>query len=177
MSFNNFIKSFVIIFCFFSIINCKNKNNELITIDNSITYQEINITAKDIEGIKYTDYALSNLSEKQIEDWLQFQELNTQIEILKKGDLSFFNDETELLSTFIIELKDQIPEDLNSPSIKSRLSVLETCFFKLEGVKDLKNIDKKTILSYIKDVLVSHSNLTLQINKKLEQESQNIEKP
>ena len=79
--------------------------------------------------------------------------------------------------TSIKELKEEIPEKLNTPSIQARISVLETCFFKLEGIKDLKNIDKKTILSFIKEVLISHSNLILQINKKLEQESQKIEKP
>ena len=59
------------------------------------------------------------------------------IPLLKKGDLSFFNDETELVTTFIKELKEEIPEKLNTPSIQARISVLETCFFKLEGIKDL----------------------------------------
>jgi len=175
MRFNNLIKSIAVLIGFISLFNCKEKKTEIDS--NPVTYEEINITSKDIEGIKYTDYALSNLSEKQIENWLQFQELNSQIEILKKGDLSFFNDETELVTTFIKELKEEIPEKLNTPSIQARISVLETCFFKLEGIKNLKNLDKKTILSFIKEVLISHSNLILQINKKLEQESQKIEKP
>lgn len=175
MRFNKLIISFAILFSLILIFNCKEKKSEIDS--NPVTYEEINITQKNIEGIKYTEYALSNLSEKQIEDWLRFQELNSQIEILKKGDLAFFNDETELLTTFINELKEQIPKKLNSPAIQSRLSVLETCFFKLEGINNLKNLDKVTILDYIKDVLVAHSNLILQINKKLEQESQNIEKP
>lgn len=175
MRFNNFIKSFAVLVGFISLFNCKEKKTEIDS--NPIIYQEIKISSKDIEGIKYTEYALSNLSEKQIENWLQFQELNSQIDILKKGDLAFFNDENEIFSTFLNELKEQIPDDIKTSAIKARLTVLETCFYKLEGINDLKNLDKKTILSYIKDVLVAHSNLILQINKKLEQESQNIEKP
>lgn len=175
MQFNNLIKSFVVLFGFISIFSCKEKNTELDT--NTIIYEEIKITAKDIENIRFTDYALSNLSEVEIESWLTFQELNSQIEILKKGDLAYFNDENEILTTFIKELNEEIPSDLDTPSIKARLSVLETCFYKLEGINNLKNLDKETVLGYIKDVLVAHSNLILQINKKLEQDSQDIKKP
>ena len=84
MRFNNLIKSIAVLVGFISLFNCKEKKTEIDS--NPVTYEEINITSKDIEGIKYTDYALSNLSEKKIENWLQFQELNSQIEILKKGD-------------------------------------------------------------------------------------------
>ena len=133
-----------------------------------------------INDASYFEERISN-KKKEIKNGLEISEINfddvSKIEILKKGDLSFFNDETELVTTFIKELKEEIPEKLNTPSIQARISVLETCFFKLEGIKNLKNIDKKTILSFIKEVLVSHSNLILQINKKFEQESQKIEKP
>ena len=52
-----------------------------------------------------------------------------------------------------------MPEEFNIPSIQARLSALETAIFKLEGINNLKNLDKETILNYIKEVLVAHSNL------------------
>lgn len=167
-------KSLYLLLSFLLFLNCKEKTS---VIENNFeTIEEIKITAKDIEELKYTDYALSNLSEKKAEDWLSLQELFNQIEILKKGDLAFFNDENELLTSFITDLKDQMPEEFNIPSIQARLSALETAIFKLEGINNLKNLDKETILNYIKEVLVAHSNLILQINKKFEKESQKIEK-
>ena len=167
-------KSVIIFICILLISACKNENTE--TSSNTNTYDEIKITSKDIDAIKYTEYALSNLSEKITNDWLNFNELNNQIEILKKGDLAFFNDENEILTAFILDLKEQIPENINTPSIQARLTALETAIFKLEGINNLKNLNKETIITYIKDVLVSHSNLFLQINKKLEKDSQKIEK-
>ena len=167
-------KSLYLLLSFLLLLNCKDKTS--VIDNNSETIEEIKITAKDIEELKYTDYALSNLSEKKSEDWLSLQELFNQIEILKKGDLAFFNDENELLTSFITDLKDQMPEEFNIPSIQARLSALETAIFKLEGINNLKNLDKETILNYIKEVLVAHSNLILQINKKFEKESQKIEK-
>lgn len=175
MNFKNLIKSIAILFGFISIFSCKEKNTNLNT--NPTIYKEIKITTKDIENIKFTDYALSNLSELKIENWLTFQELNSQVEILKKGDLAYFNDENEILTTFLKELREEIPSDIDTPAINARLSVLETSFYKLEGINNLKNLDKETVLTYIKEVLVAHSNLILQINKKLEQDSQDIEKP
>jgi hypothetical protein len=48
---------------------------------------------------------------------------------------------------------------------------------KLEGVVNLSNPDKKEVLLIVRDFLAAFSNLNLQINKKFERESQNIEKP
>lgn len=167
-------KSLYLLLSFLLLLNCKDKTS--VIDNNSETIEEIKINEKDIEGLKYTDYALSNLSEMKAKDWLSLQELFNQIEILKKGDLAFFNDENELLTSFITDLKDQMPEEFDIPSIQARLSALETAIFKLEGINNLKNLDKETTLNYIKEVLVAHSNLILQINKKFEKESQKIEK-
>jgi len=146
------------------------------------TLQEVNsenfkVLAKDIDNIKYTEFALSNLSENATENWLKFHELQEEIVILKKGELSFFKDDKAILVSLITDLKNEIPKDLNTSSILVRLSVLETAMFKLEGISSLSNVNKEVILTAIKDVLVANSNVILQMNKKLEKDSQNIEKP
>lgn len=138
---------------------------------------DIKITAKDIEKLDYTEYALSDLAEAKTQDWVKFQELVTQIEILKKGELTFFQEDKTLLETFLTDLKKEIPSHLNEASILVRLNVFETTAFKLEGISELSNLDKNTILNYIKDVLVSYTNIIFQINKKLEKDSQKIIKP
>lgn len=161
-------------FCY----SCKKASN----IDTASKVEETNdsdikINAKDIEKLSFTEYALSDLAITKTQDWPKFQELTTQIEILKKGDLTFFQEDKTLLETFITDLKKEIPEHLNKPSILVRLNVIETTAFKLEGITELGNLDKNTVLNYIKDILISYTNLIFQINKKLEKDSQNIIKP
>ena len=169
-----YILSSLILFLNFS---C-NSNTE----SSKKTLQEVNsenfkVSAKDIDNIKYTEFALSNLSENATENWLKFHELQEEITILKKGELSFFKDDKAILVSLITDLKNEIPKDLNTLSILVRLSVLETAVLKLEGISSLSNVNKKVILNAIKDVLVANSNVILQMNKKFEKDSQNIEKP
>ena len=169
-----YILSSLILFLNFS---C-NSNTE----SSKKTLQEVNsenfkVSAKDIDNIKYTEFALSNLSENATENWLKFHELQEEITILKKGELSFFKDDKAILVSLITDLKNEIPKDLNTLSILVRLSVFETAIFKLEGISSLSNVNKEVILNAIKDVLVANSNVILQMNKKFEKDSQNIEKP
>lgn len=138
---------------------------------------KLKVNANDISQLNYTEFALSNLSEKSTEDWLKFQELQEEIEILKKGDLSFFKNEKAILQSFFKDLKVEIPESLNINSILVRLSVLETAMFKLEGTSNINNVKKELLLNAIKEVLVAYSNVILQMNKKFEKDSQNIQKP
>ena len=158
-------------------LSCNRSNETSEELPQDKSSKEYKITIKDVEKIKYTEFVLSDLSENTIKDWLKFQEFLVQIELLRKGDLSFFKDDKTILQSFITDLKNEIPEVLNTPPILVRLTVLETTLFKLEGITILNNVKKDIILNAIKDVLVAHSNLILQINKKFEKDSQNISKP
>lgn len=144
---------------------------------NQISTKKLNVTAKDISQLNYTEFALSNLSEKATENWLKFQELQKEIEILKNGSLSFFKDDKAVLQSFFKDLKVEIPESLNIPTILVRLSVLETTIFKLKGISNIKNIKNELLLDVIRDVLVANSFIILQMNKKFEKDSQDIQKP
>ena len=135
------------------------------------------VSAKDIAGINYTEYALSDTAENVTKDWLKFHELANQIELLKGGDLSFFKDDITLLNGFVNDMTSEIPEQLNEPSIIVRLVALKTTMYKLEGSANLERETKEALLRSIEDVLIAHTNLIFQINKKLEKDAQNITKP
>ena len=126
---------------------------------------------------KFTEYALSNISKNKTSNWQKFNELSNKIEVLKTGDLSFFRDDKAILEGFIADLKNEVPESLNTQAILVRLTVIETVFLKLEGLASLKTAKKEDLLIAIKDVLLSYTNLVFQMNKKFEKESQKIEKP
>lgn len=132
--------------------------------------QEVIITAKAIENFSYTDYALSADAEATLASWEKYQELATQIEYLKKADLSFFNGEKEILKKFVEEFRASIPEELSSNPIISRVVIIETMLLKLNENLTIDNIEEQVKLAGIKEVLESFSNLNYQINKKLDRD-------
>ena len=130
--------------------------------------QKYAITTKAIENFKYTDYALSSAAEKATANWEKYQELASQINYLKKADLSFFNGDRQLLKTTIDTFTAKVPEQLQTNPIISRVVVVETTLLKLNENLRLDNIDEHAKLMSVKAVLESFSNLNYQINKKLE---------
>lgn len=165
-----FISFFLIVFVF----SCEKKNeNVKQTEDNT----PILVSKKNIQKLNYTDFELDTKVKNNILSWEKYTELNGVILNLKQGNLSYFKGNHDILEALINELKETLPESLNSATIMSRLIALETKLYKLESVANLSNASTDTLLSSIKEVLVSFSNLNLQMNKKIERESQKIEKP
>lgn len=135
------------------------------------------MTTADIGALGYKDYVLSSKSEEAVLDWQKYLDLQTNIELLKNGDLSFFRVEREIMLEFIVELKNGQPPVLLTPAIRSRLTVLETNLQRLQNLANLDNIKKKELLLAIKELLIANVNLKLQINKKFEKEAQQIQLP
>lgn len=135
------------------------------------------VSAEDIENLDYTDYVLSSKSHQAILDWQKYQDLEVQMDLLKKANLSFFKVEKKIMEEFIKELKAEQPKILDTPAIRARITVLETSLMRLQDVSNLDNIKEEELLEVIKGVLVADANLKLQINKKLEKESQQIQFP
>lgn len=159
------------------LLTCKSEQSEPETTEQEINSTDNVINAADIAAIQYTDYGLSDSAEEVTKDWLKFQELFEKMELLKKADLSFFSDDKTILRAFIDDLKNEVPESLNEPSIIVRMIAMETAFYKLEGLAIIPNAEKEDLLNAIGEALISHTNLIFQINKKLEKDNQNIEKP
>jgi len=153
---------------FLMLISCADDKNtdENETIKSS--EQEVEISAKTIEGFNYKDYVLSSDAEKVVSNWGKYQELAIQINYLKKADLSFFNGEKKLLKDFITEFKAELPDEIRTNPIVSRTVIIETQLLKLHDNLTLSNIDTKAKLQSIREVLVAFANINLQINKKLE---------
>ncbi|WP_055443949.1 hypothetical protein [Lacinutrix himadriensis] len=162
-----------LIFCVFS---CKevDKTQEL---EAETEVVSLKITKSDIANLKYAQFLLDAKTRNSQEFWQKYGELNTVVLKVNQADLSFFKENKEALIAFIKDLKETIPEEINTPLINARLIALETQMLKLEGEINLSNPEKKEVLLVVKDFLTAFSNLNLQINKKVEKESQNIVKP
>ena len=169
------LKYFVFSTLIFMSCNSRSRENEVVKVDTNLRADVI--TSHDIDNLKYTDYILSNDSQKAVIDWQKYQELYIQLGFLKTADMSFFNGEKLILKKFMNELKTEIPEAINTEIIQSRLIALETKMLKFNSVLHLENIPKTEQLSTLKEFLVAAANLKLQINKKLELDANNILKP
>lgn len=162
-----------------SILSCTNtskKNNDI--EKNEQVNAENTITSKDIETLEYVDYAFSNEANSVISNWMKLTELENHIQSIKTGNISIFKDvdSNTIMSSLFADLKNEIPLTLNTTPILARIRVLETYFFKIEDLLKYEHT-KADMLNVIKEILVARSNLILLINKKIENDSQNIVKP
>ncbi|WP_431156943.1 hypothetical protein [Winogradskyella poriferorum] len=138
--------------------------------DENTNQKEFKITEKTVEDIEYTDYVLSIEAEEAVEAWEKYKELGIQISYLKKVDLSFFNSESNLLVEFVDDFKSNVPENLQTNPILSRVAIVETTLLKLNADLTLDNITSTEQLESLEAVLTAYSNLNFQINKKLERD-------
>ncbi|WP_406685116.1 hypothetical protein N1F78_05165 [Seonamhaeicola sp. MEBiC1930] len=166
-----FLYNLVLLVVLFS---CKNPQDGT---DKKAEIESLEITEKDVNNIDYLEFALDEKTENTVEDWVEYYQLQNVINNVKKGDLSFFENNEGFIDSTLTAFKKNIPEQINSPSISARINAFETKFLKLESFSNLTNVSKKELLSNVEDLLVAFSNFNLQMNKEVEFDSQNIEKP
>lgn len=158
----------VLLSIFTLLISCEDNPADKNVSEDQEDVKARRIGQNDIEGLRYTEFELSNASENAVNDWQKFQELLKQTDFLKKADLSFFSGERLLLTTFFQELTVEMPVEIQTNEIMARMVVLETKAQKLNSLLRLENIAKEDQLYAIKEYLIALSNLKLQINKKFE---------
>lgn len=160
------------------LFSCKGKEE---TNPDDVAQEPINkkLSETDISKIDYTEYVLDSKTKTAIEPWLKYKEMEDVVMNVKQGDLSYFhdNDRKNIMRNYFIALKKAIPDTLNTSAILARILVLETKTHKLESISNLSTTSDKELNQTIKEFLVSFSNLNLQMNKKLEKDSQIIERP
>lgn len=164
--------SIFILLCFFS---CKDSSNQIV-VDSQNTQKQL-VTKLDVENIKYIEFLPDSKVNKEISNWEKYHELERIVDDVKSANFSFFKENSEIVSTLMEELKSTIPETINSPQVFSRMIALETKVFKLESVVNLSKTQKETTIEIVKEFFIAFSNLNLQMNKKVEKESQNIRRP
>tara|TARA_Y100000766_G_scaffold158866_1_gene136602 strand:+ start:29 stop:520 length:492 start_codon:yes stop_codon:yes gene_type:complete len=147
---------------FISFISCKEISNEVQIDDpNStvINYSEINFES--IYELKY---------DSSIEQWINYFELNEFIEQLNSNDYSSVIDNKKFLLRFFKGIKFSVPDKINKPEIKSRLTVIETDFMRFESLLSNYEIDSEEKTKMVKKINNSFSNLNFQIDKLLEKQ-------
>lgn len=170
------IKFLALVSMFTIFFSCKQtKEDTLAENTNGNTTQEI--TEKDLSNLDFIEFALDPKTEQVIEDWQEYYQLQDVIINVKKGDLSFFSDNKKGIKVLFHELLENIPDEVNSPATLARILALKTKLYKLESLSNLTTTSKEELKETIKEFLESFSNLNFQMNKKIEKDNQNIEKP
>ena len=161
---------------FFILVSCGQKKQNDIN-NQSGKSATTKLTKSDISKLKFLEYNIDTKTKKVIEKWDRFAELEIIVTDVKNGDLSFFKNNHDTIVSFLKELKLKIPDTINTRSVEARISALETKLYKLENIYSLSTTSKNELILSVKEFLESVSNLNLQMNKKLEKDSRNIDKP
>lgn len=164
-------------FCLTLIASCGNSDRENAKMSDSKKTENAESNGKlnqeEIEQIDYDEYLLSTDAQKRVASWMEYQELNSNIELMKKGDFSFFDKNEEELNIFLDDLKDTVPLQIQSNAVNARILALRTNLYRAHDTFNLKNSKKVEKLDVLKSIFIALSNLNLQINKKLEFEANN----
>ena len=156
---------FVLIIIF--LVNCNDNVNIVQKQEansKTLSYSEINFDS--IYQIKY---------DSSIEEWINYFELNEFIKQLNTDDFSSLIDNKKFLLRFFKGIKFSIPDEINKPEIKSRLTVIETDFMRFESMLSNYEIDKEIKIKMVKKINNSFSNLNFQIDKLLEKQEINLD--
>lgn len=170
------IKTLVILSFLVLFSACK-KSQEGSTEDQIEQNKSQEITEQDVAKLKYIEYALDIKTKDIIQDWVEYSQIEEVVGDIKKGDLTFFNDNEKAIKLLLKDLKQNVPEALNSSSIVARMLVLETKLLILESLANLSTTTKEELLETIKEFFVSFYTLSFQMNKKVEFDNRSIEKP
>ena len=169
-----FFKILLVIFVFFSA--CK-KKQVIETTNQTKVVDTLALTKEEVSKLSFKDIRLDPKADLIVSNWQAYTKVAVGIESIKLLDLTFFNADKELFNSTITDFEATIPEAISTDPIKARLLALKTLLYKFQEIEDLKTSIKTQKLIAIKEMFIAFSNLNLQINKKLEKESQNIEKP
>ncbi|WP_242083030.1 hypothetical protein [Aestuariivivens sediminis] len=161
----------------FVLLSCKKQDPSLANTASE-DMVSTTVTESDISKIDYTEFVLSQEARKMVDPWAEYHQLQEQVSYIKKGDLSYFNDNDKAIETLLKDLIKNIPEDLKNNPILARIKIVETTTYKLESLLRLSTTTKPELVEGIKAFLVAISNLDLQLNKIIElKRNENIPKP
>lgn len=147
--------------------------------NNSINITDISSENKTLENsinlsAKINPQSLSFEAQNITQKWSSLPELQSIINGLKSENYTAFMETDNYLKEFITELKKTLPKKLNTPSITSRIVVLETNILELESVLSKTQFETKKKVIITNKSIESYYNLIYQINKTIEKELQKI---
>ncbi|MCB4798497.1 hypothetical protein [Neotamlana laminarinivorans] len=169
-------KFLVFLVCVFLINSCRKKIDKAILEEHQHTFTHV-VSEQEVSKLRIVEYALDAKTENQIKDWEAYFELQNIINEVKRGDLGFLRTQENEVNLLLINLEKNIPEAVDTPSISARILVLKTTMLKLKSLVNLDTVAKPEILDAIKEFLMAFNNVNFQLNKKIEFDTREINRP
>lgn len=169
------IKVLVTLSLIILLMSCKKTQED--TTENNTSDTSQKITEKDLSNLDFIEFTLDVKTEKAVENWQEYNQIQDVVTNVKKGDLSFFRDNTDGIKNIFKDLLKNIPSEVNTNATLARIVALETKLYKLESISNLSTTSKEELSMVIEEFLESFSNLNFQMNKKIEKDNNQIEKP
>ncbi|MGC6432039.1 MAG: hypothetical protein ACON5F_13420 [Jejuia sp.] len=174
------LKPLNLLLLFLVLSACKTEpqdNAETTEVETIETETTTVISETDIAKLNYIEFDLDSKVEAIVEVWEPYFELSTAIGNFKKADFSFYEKDEKAVSELIKNMRKTIPDTLDTQGILSRITIVESMLYKLKESYNVPNATKEEVGETLKELFVSYSNLNFQLNKKLEKDSQRIDRP
>ena len=145
--------------------------------DVKIDVQKVVSNSKEINYLETNFDSIYNIKNySSIQNWVNYFELSEFVEQLNSNDFSSLIDNKKFLLRFFKGVKFSIPDVINRPEIKSRLTVIETDFMRYESMLSSYEIDSVIKTKIVKKINNSFSNLNFQIDKLIEKQEINLDR-
>ncbi len=171
------LKSFRFFVLFLLIFGCKDSNQDNTEIEEIEVKNTSILMEADIAKLNYVEFDLDQKVETLAESWEPYFELRNTLNDFKKADFSFFESDEKAVADLTKNLREVIPDTLNTQAILSRITIIESMLYKLKESQTFDSTSKENLSDALKDLFIAYSNLNFQLNKKIEKESQRIERP
>jgi cell division protein FtsL len=139
---------------------------------NSNTGSSTESTSEDIEfDLPKSEVEFPSLSDDamdKITSWQYFQEFENDLKQINRGNVRSYRSETERMSIVADSLLKNIPEDLNTNAISSRMRVVNVRIKLLEESIHQPNAELDDITNHLKETNNAFTNLIIQLNEKFE---------
>lgn len=156
---------FSLIFILFS---CQNENQKRMAENEKETEKRRIIFSNINKGWVFYDTPINITSEASIASWSQWRMFLAELAQKPKKTIGAFQQKSKALSTKVMALNDNIPDQFNKPQIKSRISTLITKVRLLDLFINLDNIPDKKVTHLVSEINNELVSLQRQMDKIVE---------
>ena len=145
-------KSFYIVFLSILFFSCQN-DNKLLLIEQQKEAEKKEVVFKSIEkGWGFTISPLEPETQAKVKNWLEWQNLLTEIHQNPKSSIGAFQKKAVVLSKKVAELNVNIPPEFDKPQIKARIAVLITKVKSMSLYINLNQIPSGKVVKLIGEI-------------------------
>ncbi len=150
---------FLIVIVFLSSCNAtSDEKKALETPQDSIVHKDVKKQNKLQTGLNLT-------AKKEVSNWKEYQILNEFIQQYKLISYSEALSNATELSELATHLKDSVTlKKLKTPSVKTRLNILQNECLRLKDMEDISAITPKEVMSKVADVMAAYAAVNAKFN-------------